>query len=594
MTTSKSFLDQLSIPLPCPERWSDLVGDDRRRYCERCAKHVYDFSKLTTTEVLALLTTLQGDVCARMTRQPDGTVLTEEPLGRLPITRPRASPLASVAVTAMITITASPAGRPPAQTIRVLQSNVASEKRNADEVLQIGEATASIRGTVLDQVGAVITGAKVSLIEETSGETRIFRSSDEGKFEFTGLGEGTFTLRVESTGFVTSVMQAVKLASSQQQRVDVTMEVGREGSVTGGVIAIVQKPLRVLYNESDLIVVARIGESKTVETERDAHLVRTALQVSSILKGVNKRGRVDLYHWRYGDLEAPFNSGDVMLLFLKRSTPKPGVRARGGYELDDTRYGAKKIAGIELKAYLDRIAELSQIIPAQGHTGAALVEWLVRCAEDPATRWEGAFELAASIQRYSDDEADEDTEADEDEDKKIESDAPPSSVKATSDKEASVIEAHAPDPEDAEREPNFAALLTGEQKARLMTALFQTEKLLEGDFQLMELAKHWKDPRLLPFLINQLRNLESEPPRSAESLMECIVDILDDKEISDLAEEYRDNVSYPEEEHGKESADATAASAEHTQEVKEAIRSRSEALGKFLRAVELATEKRAK
>jgi len=591
MTTKKSFLDRLSIPSPCSTNWNELVGDDRKRYCGQCAKIVYDFSKLTTTEVLALLTTLRGDVCARITRQPDGTMLTEKSLPVLPIMRPRASPLASVAVTAMITITASPAGRPPAQTIRVLQSNVASEKRNPDEVPQIGEATASIRGTVLDQAGALITGAKVSLIEEASGETRIFRSSDEGKFEFIGLREGTFTVRVEYTGFVTSVTQGVKLASGREQLVDVTMEVGRVVSVTGGVIALVPKPLRVLYGESDLVVVARIGDSKVVERERDARLVRTVLQVSSVLKGVSRRPTVHLYHWNYGDLEGPFSVGDEMLLFLKQSKPQPGHKPHGGYELDDTRWGAKKIAGTELKSYLDRIGELAQIIPEQGPTHAALVEWLVRCAEDPATRWEGAYEFAASIERYSEPEAEQDTDADED--KKTESDAPPSSDNVASNKET-VIEAQTPALEDAEQEPNFAAMLTGEQKARLMTALFQTEKVLEGDFQLIELAKHWKDPRLLPFLINQLRKLESEPPRSAESLMDCIVDILDDKEISGLDEEYRDSVSYPEEEHGKESADATAASAEHTQEVKEAIRSRSEALGKFLRAVELVMEKRAK
>jgi hypothetical protein len=129
VTTKNSVLDQLSIPSPCPVNWSELVGDGRKRFCEHCDKHVYDFSKMTATEAVALLSTLRGRVCARITRCADGTVLIEAPLPVLPVLRRRASPFASVAVTTLITITANPVGQPSVQAATVVQTKL---HRNAN------------------------------------------------------------------------------------------------------------------------------------------------------------------------------------------------------------------------------------------------------------------------------------------------------------------------------------------------------------------------------------------------------------------------------------------------------------------------------
>ena len=588
MTTRKSLLGQLSIPSPCSADWSDLVGDDRTRYCEHCDKHVYDFSKMTATEAVALLVTLRGRVCARISWQADGTVLTEEPLPVLPVVRRRASPLASVAVTTLITISASSAGHPPAQAASVVQTNLDSSKRNPAQMPQPSDATASIAGTVLDQNGAVIPGAKVSLISEASGETRVVTSSDSGEFRFSGQGEGAFTLRVESPGFATYITQGVKVLSQQEQRLDVTMQVGQVVTV-GDLIASLPKPLRVLYNESDLVVVARIGESKTMEREREARLVKSALRVSSILKGKSKGPIVDLFHLSYGDLKGPFVVGEEMLLFLKRSKPESGHKSHGGYEIDDTQYGIKKLAGGELKTYLDRIAELSQISGENGPVDSAVVEWLVRCAEDPATRWEGAYELLASVERHSDSEANQDTR----------SEATDSTSQAddAAREEASATDISGPDQNDAAEDSNFGALLTVEQRARLMTALFQTEEIQDRDLQLIELARRWKEPRLAPFLIEQLRRFEASPPRFAERLMDCIAAALDDKAIAHLAEEYQENVSYPDEQVERESGEDGAKSANNVlnAEAAAAIQTRSQMLAEFLRAVEVVgAERRAK
>jgi len=572
VTTKNNLLDPLSIPTPCSADWNDLVGDGRRRYCEHCDKNVYDFSKMTATEVGALLATLQGRVCARITWQTDGSVLTEDPLPILPVVRRRASPFASVAVTTLITINASPVGRPPAQAASIAQSNPSVATPIIGQLPHPAGATASIAGTVFDHSQAVIAGARVSLINQASGETLTTTSSDVGEFYFSGLSEGPFTVRVESPGFATSNTEGVRVAAGQKQRVDVTMQVQTMGEVvSSGVVLTMPKPLRALYNESDLIVVARIGESRSIEREGEARRLKTTLHVSSTLKGKSKRSTVDLYHWSYGDLKGPFVAGQELLLFLKATKPEPGRKSRGGYEIADSQYGIKSVTGRELRSYLDRIEELSHLSPDRGPIDAAIVEWLVRCAEDPATRWEGASELVASIDRDADQTVDEDSEAE--------------STTATS---AETDREEQEPGEGIKSEPDFSALLSAEQKTRLMTALFQTERVKQGDLELMELARRWTDPRLVPFLIEQLHRLEANPPRLAERLMDIVATTLKDETIKQLVEDYQDDASYPDEDVDEKTGEARAESAAVPPDdhAAAAIETRGHMLACFLQAAE--------
>jgi len=48
-------LDRVTIARPCPMRWEDLAGDERRRFCEHCQLSVHDLSALPRAEAAALL-----------------------------------------------------------------------------------------------------------------------------------------------------------------------------------------------------------------------------------------------------------------------------------------------------------------------------------------------------------------------------------------------------------------------------------------------------------------------------------------------------------------------------------------------------------
>src|SRR5262249_27409787 len=85
-------------------------------------------------------------------------------------------------------------------------------------------------------------------------------------------------------------------------------------------------------------------------------------------------------------------NGSELIVFLKRSQRDPGYFTVG------LSYGAKSLNNRGIEVYSARILELIEIEEQTDPNARRerLVEWLVRCAEEPATRWEGAYDL-----RYS-------------------------------------------------------------------------------------------------------------------------------------------------------------------------------------------------
>ena len=66
--------DQLTIAEPCHEDWSSMSGDERRRFCGSCEKHVHDLSSMPEDEAEALLRAEQ-DLCVRYEVDAEGQVV---------------------------------------------------------------------------------------------------------------------------------------------------------------------------------------------------------------------------------------------------------------------------------------------------------------------------------------------------------------------------------------------------------------------------------------------------------------------------------------------------------------------------------------
>jgi hypothetical protein len=76
-------LENVSVAAPCDASWAHMKGDTDVRFCSSCQKNVYNLSMMSREEAEAVLRAGSGkDLCVRLFRRPDGTVLTDDcPVG---------------------------------------------------------------------------------------------------------------------------------------------------------------------------------------------------------------------------------------------------------------------------------------------------------------------------------------------------------------------------------------------------------------------------------------------------------------------------------------------------------------------------------
>src|SRR5579862_5768547 len=86
--------------------------------------------------------------------------------------------------------------------------------------------TTSIHGAVTDKTGAVISAAKVTLLNPSQGLQREIDTNETGEYEFLALQPGTYSLVVEATGFRKFEQKSVQLLVNLPSTVNVTLEVG--------------------------------------------------------------------------------------------------------------------------------------------------------------------------------------------------------------------------------------------------------------------------------------------------------------------------------------------------------------------------------
>jgi hypothetical protein len=173
-----------------------------------------------------------------------------------------------------------------------------------------------------------------------------------------------------------------------------------------------------LYSHSDSIVVARYDRTEEIGQNRYADeysivATRSVFDVERILKG-KSLDAVNLSdnEFRYAvlpekgepheskfvdgfggsNLRNTLRTGETVILFLKLY----------GDEISLTDYndGIKKLSESDLMLYVDRIVELNSIFDSEQPDGQQLNAWLVRCAEQRATRWDGTHELLQRTRKF--------------------------------------------------------------------------------------------------------------------------------------------------------------------------------------------------
>lgn len=95
---------------------------------------------------------------------------------------------------------------------------------------QIANST-SLVGTVSDSSGGVISGSKVTAVEENTKVQSVAVANAEGYYAITFIQPGTYDITVEQSGFKTVTKTGVVVPIDQAVRTDFTLPVGSTQTV---------------------------------------------------------------------------------------------------------------------------------------------------------------------------------------------------------------------------------------------------------------------------------------------------------------------------------------------------------------------------
>jgi hypothetical protein len=108
---------------------------------------------------------------------------------------------------------------------------------------QVDYSTATLRGTVMDQAGAVVTGATITATNTSTGISKVVKTGSDGAFRLSALPPGHYQVTTVATGFSKEVFKGLELTVGQSATYDVHLKVGVASEVvevTGENIPLIQ------------------------------------------------------------------------------------------------------------------------------------------------------------------------------------------------------------------------------------------------------------------------------------------------------------------------------------------------------------------
>jgi hypothetical protein len=143
-----------------------------------------------------------------------------------------------------------------------------------------GSNLGTIRGTVADNNGAVIAGAKVEMTDLVTGLTRDVVTNSEGNYEVSGLQSGSYKVTVTATGFRSTTVNQVVLRGGDTVRTDVQLQVG---GATETVVVTATTPI----NLETPTVGSQLTSREILELPRDSRDIYSFLYLNpNITQGV--------------------------------------------------------------------------------------------------------------------------------------------------------------------------------------------------------------------------------------------------------------------------------------------------------------------
>jgi carboxypeptidase family protein/TonB-dependent receptor-like protein len=92
--------------------------------------------------------------------------------------------------------------------------------------LTSAQSTASIEGQVVDQQRAVVAGARITLSDAAIGVEREATADEDGRYQFSALPVGDYTIGATAPGFKTQVIEQLRIEVGRKVTQDFKLEVG--------------------------------------------------------------------------------------------------------------------------------------------------------------------------------------------------------------------------------------------------------------------------------------------------------------------------------------------------------------------------------
>ncbi|MDQ3801669.1 MAG: ankyrin repeat domain-containing protein [Acidobacteriota bacterium] len=277
------FLDSIRVASPCTEDWSEMRGSEKVRFCEHCAHEVNNLSAMTRKEAMRLVKKSEGGICVRYVKNPEtnAPVFAEK---LYQITR-RAGLAAAGVLGASLTLSTlayAQGGTVPAPTEQTTVEKTGKKQSDRDKT---ESKTGTISGAVTDVGGAVIGGAQITLINQTTNESRSTSSSSsgEGLYEFNNVAAGTYRLESEAVNFRKQIRTNIAFDGQSETKIEVSLDAS-ETIALMGVVAIAaeyeQPLLRAVSDENFEEVRDFIAKGANVNAKDKNYGEATALHVA--------------------------------------------------------------------------------------------------------------------------------------------------------------------------------------------------------------------------------------------------------------------------------------------------------------------------
>jgi hypothetical protein len=196
---------EASIPKPCQQQWTAMSGSASARHCDSCQKTVHNFATLTPRQIERLVFENHGELCARVTRREDGSIVTATGFQ---------SGIAAAALIASASITA-----------------VAHSQSTQP-------ASAIVSGQVLAPDAEYAPGGWVVVLEQ-NGDARSRVLTDKSGAWRTEVPPGTYDLTIHGLVNHTSAhVEAFTLHAGEQSFAPIQTEATTVSITTGGTLAI--------------------------------------------------------------------------------------------------------------------------------------------------------------------------------------------------------------------------------------------------------------------------------------------------------------------------------------------------------------------